>query len=84
MGLMQLMPETAGSLGVTDAFDPEQNVMAGARFFRSLLDRYGDVDTALAAYNWGPGNLERGKGSLPQETREYVARVKRFYREEIG
>lgn len=75
MGLMQLMPGTARGLGVSDPYDPEQNVMAGTRFLRFLLDRYdGDVQRALAAYNWGPGNLERG-GNLPEETRTYIARV---------
>lgn len=75
MGLMQLMPETARALGVTDPYDPVQNVMAGTRFLRSLIDRYGgDVERALAAYNWGAGNLERG-ATMPRETREYIARV---------
>ena len=80
-GLMQLMPSTARSLGVNDSFDPEQNVMAGTRFLRDLLDRYnGDVDSALAAYNWGPGNVDRRPERLPRETRDYLARVKQFYR----
>lgn len=83
-GLMQLMPETAKSLGVTDPFDPEQNVMAGTRFLKELLNRYrGNLDTALAAYNWGPGNMDRG-GAPPRETREYLARVKRRYRDFVG
>jgi len=78
-GLMQLMPATARSLGVRDSFDPTQNVMAGTRFLRDLLDRYGgNVETALAAYNWGPGNVDRKGLQLPRETREYVARVKQF------
>jgi len=78
-GLMQLMPSTAKMLGVRDPFDPEQNVMGGTRFLKDLLQRYGgDVDSALAAYNWGPGNLEKG-GSLPRETRNYLRKVKGFY-----
>jgi len=84
-GLMQLMPATARGLGVTDPFDPEQNVMGGTRFLKSLLDRYnGDVDSALAAYNWGPGNLDRKPDRLPQETRNYLARVKQYYNSYIG
>jgi len=76
-GLMQLMPATARQLGVSDPFDPEQNVMAGTRFLRDLLKRYGgDVDRALAAYNWGPGNVDRHGMRLPSETRAYIARVK--------
>lgn len=79
-GLMQLMPATAAGLGVTDPFNPEQNVMAGTRFLKELLTRYGgDLDKALAAYNWGPGNLDRGKGRLPRETRDYLAKVKNLY-----
>jgi soluble lytic murein transglycosylase-like protein len=77
-GLMQLMPDTASELGVTDPFDAEQNVMAGTRYLRQLLDRYhGDLDHALAAYNWGMGNVDRhGLASLPEETRQYLVRVK--------
>ncbi|QEM69166.1 lytic transglycosylase domain-containing protein [Geobacter sp. FeAm09] len=79
-GLMQLMPGTARSLGVSDSFDPEQNVMAGTRFLSDLLDRYnGDVDSALAAYNWGPGNVDRKPERMPRETRNYLARVKQLY-----
>lgn len=76
-GLMQLMPSTARSLGVTDPFDPAQNVMAGTRFLKDLLKRYdGNLDRALAAYNWGPANVDRHGMRLPAETRRYVARVK--------
>ena len=79
-GLMQLMPATARSLGVSDSFDPEQNVMAGTRFLKDMLQRYdGNVDSALAAYNWGPGNVDRRPDSLPRETRDYLARVKQLY-----
>lgn len=79
-GLMQLMPATARSLGVSDSFDPEQNVMAGTRFIKDLLQRYGgNVDSALAAYNWGPGNVDKHPGYLPRETRDYLARVKQLY-----
>jgi len=81
MGLMQLMPATARDLGVTNAYDPEQNVLAGTRYLKSLLDRYsGDVPRALAAYNWGMGNVDRRPDRLPSETREYVAGIMREYR----
>jgi hypothetical protein len=79
-GLMQLMPATARGLGVSNSFDPEQNVMAGTRFLKGLLDRYnGDLDSALAAYNWGPGNVDRRPDRLPRETRDYLVKVKQHY-----
>lgn len=79
-GLMQLMPATARSLGVNDSFDPEQNVMGGTCFLKDMLQRYsGNVDAALAAYNWGPGNVDRRPDHLPRETRDYLARVKQLY-----
>ena len=82
MGLMQLMPETAADMGVKNPRDPLENVMGGTRYLKRLLDRYdGDVDRALAAYNWGMGNLERGRKNLPEETRNYIARVNQFYAE---
>jgi soluble lytic murein transglycosylase-like protein len=76
---MQLMPGTARDLGVTNSFDPEQNVMAGTRYLKQMLGRYGgDLEKALAAYNWGPGNLDRSDGGLPDETRRYIAKIKGF------
>ncbi len=85
-GLMQLMPGTAAGLGVKDSFNPVENIMAGTRFLRDMLDRYnGDVDSALAAYNWGPGNLDKNRGAfLPRETREYLTKVKKFYAPYVG
>lgn len=85
-GLMQLMPGTARDLGVSDPFDPEQNVMGGTRYLKQLLDKYaGDVDKTLAAYNWGPGNVDRkGMTTLPDETRTYLSRVKRFQSEYLA
>jgi len=84
-GLMQLMPATARSLGVNDSFDPEQNVMAGTRFLSDMLHRYnGDVDSALAAYNWGPGNVDKRPDRLPRETRDYLVRVKQLYSSYTG
>ena len=79
-GLMQLMPATARGLGVSDSFDPEQNVMAGTRFLKDLLRRYdGNLDEALAAYNWGPGNVDKhGSSRLPRETRTYLVKVKEY------
>lgn len=80
MGLMQLMPETARELGVHDPYDPVENIMAGACYLRKLIDRYsGNLIKALAAYNWGPGNVEKYPHRIPEETRDYVTRVLRLY-----
>jgi len=77
-GLMQLMPNTAQELHVTNAFDPAQNIDGGSRYLAGLIQRYhGDVKLALAAYNWGMGNLERQPDKLPAETRHYVASIMR-------
>jgi soluble lytic murein transglycosylase-like protein len=80
MGLMQLMPETARELGVSDPYDPEANIMGGTRYLKRLLNRYdGDVSLALAAYNWGMGNLENHRNWMPQETKNYVNRITSMY-----
>lgn len=82
VGLMQLMPDTAREMGVGDPYNPVENILGGVRYLKKLLNRYdGDVDRALAAYNWGMGNLERSAGNLPEETRLYLVTVKRFYGE---
>jgi soluble lytic murein transglycosylase-like protein len=78
MGLMQLMPATATEYGVGDPFDPADNVRAGVAYLRRLLDRYdGRVELALAAYNAGPGAVDRHGSQVPpyRETRDYVRRI---------
>jgi soluble lytic murein transglycosylase-like protein len=81
-GLMQLMPGTARELGVKDAFDPAQNLDAGARYLNALLEQFhGDVKLAIAAYNAGPGAVKRHKGIPPyRETRAHVEKVLERYR----
>lgn len=74
-GLAQLMPATARALGV-DPMDPEQNVMGGARYLSQMIERFGDPAKALAAYNAGPGAVQRYGGIPPyRETQSYVRRV---------
>lgn len=76
MGLMQLMPDTAKELGVTDPMNPLENVMGGTRYLKKLLDRYDqNVPLALAAYNWGMGNLDAHRRRMPAETKNYVAKI---------
>ncbi len=82
-GLMQLMPETALRFGVTDAFDPAQNIDAGTRYLKQLLSRYnGDLRLTLAAYNAGPERVEQYHSVPPyRETRNYVRLVTEKYRQ---
>jgi soluble lytic murein transglycosylase-like protein len=78
MGLMQLMPSSASSLGVTDPFNPEQNIDGGAHELANLLSQYnGNVDLALAAYNAGPGAVNKYGGTPPYpETQNYIQKVR--------
>ncbi len=93
MGLMQLMPGTAASLGVTDGYNAEQNIFGGAQYLRKQLDRFGDTRLALAAYYTGPNRLERilnennitnlndpdQYNKLPEYIRSYIERVMKNY-----
>ncbi len=82
-GLMQLMPQTAREMGVRDSFDPSDNVKGGIRYFGAMRKRFrGNLKLSLAAYNAGPESVARFGGVPPyKETRTYIRRVARFYRE---
>jgi len=83
VGLMQLMPATASRFGALNLYDPMQNVHAGARYLKFLMDRFGqDMRLALAAYNAGEEAVDRHGGQIPPytETMEYVPKVLRIYR----
>jgi soluble lytic murein transglycosylase len=80
-GIMQLMPQTARELDVRDPLSPEENIRGGTRYLRQMLDRFKDVDLALAAYNAGPSAVSRFGGIPPyEETINYVNRVKKYLR----
>ena len=82
VGLMQLMPATASRFGVSNPYDPRQNIHAGAQYLKFLIDRFGqNVRLALAAYNAGEEAVERNGGQIPpfSETMAYVPRVLRIY-----
>lgn len=85
MGIMQLMPATATALGCTDAYDPEQNIMAGASYISQLLQKYnGNVSLALAAYNAGGNNVDKYGGIPPfAETQDYVAKITGYMNEGV-
>lgn len=80
IGLMQLMPDTARQLGV-DPYDPQENLQGGIRYLRDMAGRFQNVDEALAAYNAGPGAVQRHGGIPPyQETQNYVRSIRRMLR----
>ena len=80
-GLMQLLPQTAARFGVHDIVDPEQNVNAGAKYLRQLLDKYNNLTLALAAYNAGPERIDQYGRRVPPylETMKYVQRITKSY-----
>ena len=81
MGLMQLMPATASLYGVSDPYDPEQNVRAGTKYLRRMIDSFGSVELGLAAYNAGPTAVERFRGVPPYpETQKYVEKIMKIYK----
>lgn len=84
-GIMQLMPATAASLGVTDSFDAEQNIMGGSKYISQLLDKYnGNTSLALAAYNAGMNNVSKYGGIPPfEETQNYVKKVTAYMKEGV-
>ncbi|WP_301542074.1 transglycosylase SLT domain-containing protein [Ralstonia sp. 3N] len=82
-GLMGLMPPTAKDMGVSNILDPQQNIMGGAKYLRQMIDKYGNLDDALSAYNWGPGNFDKYKAGqikqMPNETVQYPDLVSGYF-----
>jgi soluble lytic murein transglycosylase len=82
MGLMQIMPENIRAMNISNPFDPLENILGGARYFREMLDRFeGHLSLSLAAYNAGPTAVERYNNQIPpyKETENYIERVLKFY-----
>jgi len=81
-GLMQIMPGNFKILGITNPFDPKQNIMAGTKYYRRMYDKYKKTSLALAAYNAGPTSVDKYNAIPPyKETKEYVKKVLKYYRE---